>query len=520
MLGHRTLNVEDYLSILKRRWWIIAVFTILFPVAAVGVTYFVTPEYVSETLILIDQQKVPTDFVQPVATQALDSRLAIITEQVLSRSNIQPIIEKYNLFANQHLSMDARVDLMRDPKTLKIEPVHNEIARSNGLPGFNISFTANDPQTAQQVCAEITSLFTKTNLRAREENARGTTDFLQEQLDGATRNLTDMDAKIAAFQHQNAGSLPEDQANNMSIMASLNTQLETTNQQIQAMESNRSVGETLLAQQEAEQAAAATAPGTTAAPVRTSQAQQKELDDLQNQKADLETRYTADYPEVKDVNRKIADLEREMNKAASAPAPVTPATAAPKHADSAIISELRARLAGYDQQISVKRKQQEQIQQEIRTYEGRISASPQVESKYKELTRDYETAQKFHDQLLGEMNQSQMTTSLENRQEGETFSILDAASLPTDPIYPKRSYFAGGGLGAGIAFGVLIVALLEYKDTALRTERDIWDFTQLPTLAIIAWSGDVANLQPTKTSRLKRLFSRKPSKDLLADSTG
>jgi hypothetical protein len=67
---------------------------------------------------------------------------------------------------------------------------------------------------------------------------------------------------------------------------------------------------------------------------------------------------------------------------------------------------------------------------------------------------------------------------------------------------------------------MLIVALLEYKDTALRTERDIWDFTQLPTLAIIAWSGDVANIQPTKTSRLKRLFSRKPSKDLLADSTG
>jgi uncharacterized protein involved in exopolysaccharide biosynthesis len=177
-------------------------------------------------------------------------------------------------------------------------------------------------------------------------------------------------------------------------------------------------------------------------------------------------------------------------------------------------------LIGIDQQISAKRKQQEQIQQEIRTYEGRISAGPQVESQYKELTRNYDTAEAFQKRILSEINESQMTTSLENRQEGETFSVLDAASLPTDPIYPKRSFFAGGGLGAGIAFGMLIVALLEYKDTALRTERDIWDFTQLPTLAIIAWSGDVANIQPTKTSRLKRLFSRKPSKDLLADSTG
>ena len=519
MLGHRALNVEDYLNILKRRWWIIAISTIVFTAGAMGFTYFVTPKYVSETLILIDQQKVPTNFVQPVATQALDSRLAIITEQVLSRSNIQPIIEKYNLFANQHLSMDARVDLMRDPQTLKIEPVHNEIARSNGLPGFNIAFTANDPQTAEQVCSDITSLFTKTNLRAREENARGTTDFLKEQLDGATRNLDDLDAKVAAFQREHAGMLPEDQTNNMSIMTSLNTELETTNQQIQAMESNRSVGETLLAQQEAEQAAVAV-PGATATPIRTSQAQQKELDDLLGQKAELEGHYSADYPDVKDVNRKIADLQRQMAKAASAPAPVTPAASAPKRADSAIVAELRARLNGYDQQIAAKRKQQEQIQQEIRTYEGRISAGPQVESQYKELTRDYDTAEAFQKRILSEINESQMTTSLENRQEGETFSVLDAASLPTDPIYPKRSYFAGGGLGAGIAFGMLIVALLEYKDTALRTERDIWDFTQLPTLAIIAWSGDVANIQPTKISRLKRLFSRKPSKDLLADSTG
>ena len=79
MLGHRTLNVEDYLSILKRRWWIIVLFTVVFTIGAIGFTYFVTPKYVSETLVLIDQQKVPTDFVQPVATQSLDSRLAIIT---------------------------------------------------------------------------------------------------------------------------------------------------------------------------------------------------------------------------------------------------------------------------------------------------------------------------------------------------------------------------------------------------------------------------------------------------------
>jgi uncharacterized protein involved in exopolysaccharide biosynthesis len=160
MLGHRALNVEDYLAILKHRWWIIAIPALILPIIAIGATHFMTPEYVSSTLVLIDQQKVSSDFVKPVVTEALDSRLAYMTEQILSRSNIEPIITKYNLYADQHLPMDARVDLVRKG-ALHIEAIQSEIARANGLPGFKISFTANDPQTAQQVCAEITSQFTK-----------------------------------------------------------------------------------------------------------------------------------------------------------------------------------------------------------------------------------------------------------------------------------------------------------------------------------------------------------------------
>src|SRR5665213_3842777 len=169
MLGHRSLNVEDYLTILKRRWWIVVIPAVIVPILAVGATYFVTPQYISSTLVLIDQQKVPDAFVKPVVTEALDTRIAYYEEQILSRSRIEPIIKHYNLYGDQHLSMDARVDLTR--KALQIEAIHSAIAQANGLPGFQISFTASDPHTAQQVCAEITSLFTSENVKSREAAA-------------------------------------------------------------------------------------------------------------------------------------------------------------------------------------------------------------------------------------------------------------------------------------------------------------------------------------------------------------
>jgi hypothetical protein len=98
---------------------------------------------------------------------------------------------------------------------------------------------------------------------------------------------------------------------------------------------------------------------------------------------------------------------------------------------------------------------------------------------------------------------------------------LDPANLPDNPTFPKRRIFASGGLAGGLALGLLFVALLEYRDTALRTERDIWAFTQLPTLAVIAWSGDLAlSSKPIKPSRLKRLFRRNHPKDPLAEAHG
>jgi polysaccharide chain length determinant protein (PEP-CTERM system associated) len=508
MLGHRSLNVEDYVAILKRRWWIVLIPALILPVIAVGATYLITPEYVSSTLVLIDQQKVPGEFVKPVVAEALDSRLAYYTEQILSRSNIEPIITKYNLYGDQHLSMDARVDLAR--KALHIEAIQSEIARSNGLPGFKIAFTANDPHTAQQVCAEITSQFTGVNLKARNAAASNTTDFLQEQINDAKRTLDDQDQKLAQFQQKYFGMLPGDQGSNENIMSGLNSRLDATTQTIQTLEQNRSVVEALLAQQ-----VPTSASGVPAA--QAPQAQQAELDRLLAQKADLESRYTADYPEVKDVNRQIRDLRADMDKAASAPPPVASAAPAVNRPDSTNVITLRAQLRGIEVQIQSKQKEQDDLKREIQTYGSRIQSSPEVEAQYKELTRDSETASAFYNKLKSEMDQSQMTTDLEHRQEGETFTVLDAASLPTEPTFPKTTSFGVGGLGAGVVLGLLIVALLEYRDTALRTEREVWDFTHLPTLAVIAWSGEAMQGKP---GLFKRLFGRKQPKDLLADAQG
>ena len=513
MLGHRTLNMEDYFSMFKRRWWMVAIPAAILPIVGVGITYVIPPVYESQTLVLIDQQKVPEDMVQPIVNEDLDSRVASMNEQILSRSALQPIVDKYNLYGDQHMDMDTRIDRVR--KDITLQAIRSEISRSNGLPGFKIFFKASDPHTAQQVCSDLTSLFTKANLNSREAAAEGTTNFIKEQLDQAKHNLDDQDSKLAAFQRQYFGMLPEDEKDNVEVLTALNNQLDSANAQLQNLEQ----GETMISSQLAQQSAPVVTAATVAS--QSPQAEEKELNELIAQRDNLTLQYTQEYPEVKTVNRKIADLQAQMDKeAAATPPPVTPAASTVNRPDSPAVQQLRSQLAGVRLAIQSKRKQQEQLSQQIRTVQGRVQSTPQVTEQYKELTRDYQTDLTAYQTLLAQSQKAEEATDLEHRQEGETFNVLDAANLPDAPTFPKESVFGGGGLAAGIGLGLLIVGLVEYRDTALRNERDVWAFTQLPTLAVIAWSADMQENSSGKLGRLKRLFRRKTPKKLATDTPG
>src|SRR5260370_10762917 len=133
------------------------------------------------------------------------------------------------------------------------------------------------------------------------------------------------------------------------------------------------------------------------------------------------------------------------------------------------IVSLRAQLHAMDQSIAQKKRDQMAIQAQLRRYQDKISSSPAVQAEYKQITRDYQTAQTFYDELLGKMNQSKMATDLERRQQGEQFTVMDAANLPEGPSYPKRGVFLSGGLGAGLMLGLPVLDWVEDNDTAVRS---------------------------------------------------
>ncbi|MGB6974728.1 MAG: Wzz/FepE/Etk N-terminal domain-containing protein [Terracidiphilus sp.] len=496
MLGHRELSVEDYMDILRRRAWLIAGCAVGLLAVGVGLSYVLPPTYESQTLILTQPQTVPEDYVKPVVDQDLDARLASMKEQILSRSRLEPIINRYNLFSGNGRNMDDRVAMTR--AAIKVTQIRSAEAHG-GMPGFFVSFDANTARTAQLVCGEITSLFVSESLNAQQQTAEGTTDFLKQQLSDAKATLDAQDAKLAAFQSKYLGRLPDEENSNTNALQAMTTQLDATTQSISQMQQNETFLQTMVAQQSQD----AQAAGTPAAVQQDEQ--QQELQSLISQKKQLEALYTPDYPDVVDITRKIADLKAEMK---AAPAPATKAAAPVAHPDSPQLRQLRAQLHAVQQSLIPARQEQTRIQQQIRMYESRIEQSPMVEEDYKKITRDHDTALKFYNSLLTKMNESSMATALEQRQQGEQFSVMDSPNLPDAPKFPNHFLFAGGGAMGGLFLSLMLTGLLEYRDTSLRAETDVWSFTKLPTLAVISHVNGLPGM-PDHNSGKRRFFSRK-----------
>jgi len=194
-------------------------------------------------------------------------------------------------------------------------------------------------------------------------------------------------------------------------------------------------------------------------------------------------KYTPEHPDVIKVKAQIADLNRKMGEA-PAPKPAVSAAQAALHEPPAI-QQLRSRIKQDDFTIADMTKRQAQIQDQIRALQGSLQASPVVEQQLKELTRSYQTASDIYNDLLKKRENSAMATDLEHEQQGESFKVLDAPSLPSTPSFPKKSIFVGGSLGAGLALSLGILYLLAVSDKAMYSERDVELCMKLPVLTSV-----------------------------------
>ena len=461
----------------RRKWWILLP-AIAIAAGVAGWTRRLPDTYKSDTLIMVVPQRVPESYVRSTVTQSITDRLQSITQQILSRTRLERIIEDLNLYTDRRKTgiMEDIVEGMR--KDIDIQVVKGD--------SFRVGFQSSDPRTAMRVAERLGSLFIDESLRDREVLAEGTNQFLEAQLEEARRQLIDNEKKLEEYRRQHAGQLPTQLEANMQG-------LHNTEMQIQALidSTNRDKDRHLVLERGVADATAAddmTGPApTTPAAAGAPQTAAQQLAAARAELQGLELRLKPEHPDVARARRRVAELQQTADQEALAQ-PVSPENA-PATSAVAIrrnrIAEMKAELANLDKQVAYKTDKEQELRQVLATYQARIEATPTRESELSDLTRDYGTLQTSYRNLLAKKQDSQISANLERRQIGEQFRILDAARLPARPDSPNRPRLYALGVAAGFGFGLAIALLLEYLDRTMRSESDVRAALKVTVLATI-----------------------------------
>jgi len=491
-------------AIIRHRWW--AILTAATIIIGTAVLLVLLPNhYTSEATIIVVQQSVPERYVVPTATTDLNRVLQAMMQEVLSRPQLLALIEEFGLYRKEreHLPPERILSRMRDDIDVKpLDPVGGSSGQRD-LNAFKISFTASTPAIAQEVTSRLTSIFIQTNLTSRARQATNTTAFLHEQLEAARAKLAASEQKLKDFKMEYLGSLPEQQQGNLAILASLQSQLQNTQDSLDRARQQKVYLQSMMDgyRRLASQAASMATAGVVSQAngviqsINPLDAARASLARLQEKETDLRTTYGARYPEVLEVQRQIAAAEVALSSLKSvkpaggedARGERTAAPGAPNAGPSTVDTRDTASIAQIESQLEANRleienlsKDEAQLKAKITTYQDRLNLTPVREQQLAGLMRDDDLLKKEYTDLLSKELESQLATNLEEQQGGQQFRLIDPPTRPTVPSSPKRGKIAAGGTVAGVVLGLALAFLIDLRDHSFHREKDLLHHLQFP----------------------------------------
>ncbi|HEY1308700.1 MAG TPA: Wzz/FepE/Etk N-terminal domain-containing protein [Vicinamibacterales bacterium] len=483
MLPGKSFTSEEIVRILKRRRWLILAPLALGLAAAPAIARRIPAVYRSETLIMVVPSRVPDSYVKSTVTQNVADRLPTITDQILSRTRLEKVINDFGLYAEMRRRAPME-DIVRQMRT-DIGPVPIQ----PGAQSFRVSYGSRDPAVAQMVTARLASLFIDENSQDRENLAESTNVFLESQLEEAKARLLDHEKKLEEYRRLHTGELPSQLDSNLRAIQTAQLQLVSVSESGNRAQERRLLLERQLADTEAMPIAAVAPPmnGTPESQAALSTAQQ--LDIAERALDVLKLRYTADHPTVRKAERTVRELrDRAAEEARHPPVvkPLDPSQSPAEQARQRRIRDLQADMAVIDHQLSVGHAEETRLKDLIADYQRKVEAVPKRESELVEIQRDYDILKKTYDGLLEKREDSKLARNLERRQIGEQFRILDTASLPVRPSnQAKRIGISLSAAAVGLVLGLAVTVFLVIRDSSLGREEDVVRLLEIPVLALV-----------------------------------
>ena len=499
----RQRSVSEYLNMLWRHKLVI-----LLPALAIGiaVSYVVAKlpsVYESKSSLAINPPAISNRAVQSLTDDDVTQRLNAITQEVMSRTSLEPLITRFNLFERERATgtpMELLIEQMRRSTTTETVKADND---KGGV--ITVAYKDRDPNKARDVTAELASKYIKKQQETLIANSGATREFFDKQLGEVKGKLDEIDRQRLNYMLSNADKLPSGATGLIAQLESVGSDIKLARDKENSI--NSEIGRTRdqiafnvreqnnlrqFADKEEQQNRLLLA-NVNRNPIYVERKKRKS--ELDAQLANLKTQYREAHPdviakktEVEQVAKELIELEQQAKSSADE---------AKKTAQGS--AELRIQnLDNERQRLESEIARQQRIIEEVRVYaekrqaeiagiQARLSSIPTAEVQLGSFERDYATAKQNYDELLKKKNDAELQYERDQNLQGATIEIVDPARTPQAPMNASKRYsFMFLGFGAGFGLGLLFALLLEFQRfLTINTVEDAKHYTHLPVLAAV-----------------------------------
>jgi len=417
--------------------------------------------YRSSTLILITPPKLPASYINSPVAWSIEQRVRTISQDILSRSRLGKIVEEFDLYPLLS-SMDARVEKLR--KNMVID-----VRRSDA---FALSFEHRSPQQTQQVAARLAALFMDENQQLREEQSSGTATFVSDEADRLRKLLEEQESEVNLYKAQHRFDLPEQLDANLRTLEQMRSELQGNTVRLSSLQERKGSLDKQLAE------------GKFILPEAGAESQEnvpvwRQLEVRREQLEDLRVRYSEKHPDIVRLRQEIKSLEAQTK----AQQPQTKGSAPVVR--NPVQQILLKQVADLSSEINSLQSANERLRGQIAAYQTRVDNAPIRAIELTKISRAYEVTLRTYQDMQKKTLETQLSESMDKKEKGEQFRIIDAANLPQQPVGPDRFRILLVGFIMALAGGFGLAFLRENLDTSLKRGDELRDHTDLPLLATI-----------------------------------
>ncbi|HEY5884029.1 MAG TPA: GNVR domain-containing protein [Pyrinomonadaceae bacterium] len=478
----------EYAKIAWKRKWLIILPAIAIATAVSWVVFQLPDLYESSTLIVVKPSTLPNTVVPTITEDSLTRQINSIAQVVTSRSSLEPLIQKYDLYKSERERgepMEMLVDYMRQSINVEVNTSRNDITN-----GFNITYRGRNARTTQAVTAELASKYIDEQTKNTINSTTSAKQFIDQQVNQTKEELDTVDRERLDFMQKNVGNLPSEAASLVGQLAGLRENQKAYISEVGRLQDRRSAltSQLALVQKTSEQLKEDVAENTTDPKTTLAWSQ------LVSRKADLESQLTRLLTELRPKHPDVLAKQAEVDSVNAAmdqmigewKERIREKQDKLRNRPDLTVGALEVELQLVDGEIKRQQTVLAQVDTQVANVMQRINNVPGAEVTLGALERDYQTKKAAYDQLLMQAQKIGLGADAASQQQGEGIQVVDPANLPALPVAPKRLMLVAAGIAIGFAVGFLLAGLFEVpRLLTIQTSEDATHYTSLPVLMTV-----------------------------------